>query len=156
MTETIFTKIAQGEMTTPGIFWENETHMAMLSINPNTKGFTVVFPKEYQNSDVMKLSDTDLTALMLATKEVAAILEQHFDDVGRVGVMMEGLGVNHAHVKLFPMHGTEELKEQWRSYDSDKEFWFEHFEGWMSSGPGPDADYEELRLLAEALKQTAQ
>lgn len=47
---------------------------------------------------------------MIASKKVANILENYFDDVGRVGLMMEEAGIDHAHVKLVPFHGTENLK----------------------------------------------
>jgi len=154
MNTCIFCKIVDKTISSPGIFWENETHLAMLSINPNTLGFTVVLPKKHLSSDVMELEHNDLSELMIASKEVSKILKNYFPDVGRVGVITEGLGVDHAHVKLFPMHGTSELKKQWRSYDTDKTFWFDTFEGWMSSGPGPDANLDELSQLASDIKKT--
>ena len=155
--DCIFCKIVSGEISTPGIFWESDTHLAMLSINPNTEGFTVVIPKDHYDSDIMLMDDEPLQALILAAKEVAGILVDAFGDVGRVGVMMEGLGVNHAHVKLFPMHNTKELKGgKWKSFDTDKEFWFDEFEGWMSSGPGPLANDEDLKRLAQKIKDSYQ
>jgi hypothetical protein len=33
-----------------------------------------------------------------------------------------------------------------------KEFWFEKYEGWISSGSGPMANTEELKKLADELK----
>lgn len=143
-----------GSITSPGIFWENETHLAMLSINPNTEGFTVVLPKKHLESDIMELDDIHVSELMIAAKTVSRILKNYFSDVGRIGVITEGLGVDHAHIKLFPMHNTADLKEAWRPYDADKVFWFDSFEGWMSSGPGPDADPQQLSQLAEAIKKT--
>jgi len=75
--------------------------------------------------------------------------------VGRVGLIMEGTGIDHAHIKLVPMHSTENLKRgEWKQFFSGKEFWFDKYEGWISSGSGPMADREELKGLAEKLKQT--
>jgi hypothetical protein len=82
-------------------------------------------------------------------------LENYFSDVGRVGVIMEGVGIDHAHIKLFPMHGTEFLKKgEWRQVLSGKDFWFPKYEGWISSGGGPKADLEQLNQLAMGLKES--
>ncbi len=67
---------------------------------------------------------------------------------------MEGMGIDHAHIKLIPMHGTENLKQgEWKQVLSDKEFWFDKYEGWMSSGSGPMASSEELRKLASDIME---
>ena len=79
---------------------------------------------------------------------MSVILEKHFDDVGRVGLIMEGMGINHAHIKLFPMHGTEYLKNGGLKQTlSGKNFWFDKYEGWICSGSGPMADPEKLKKL---------
>ncbi len=149
----IFCEIAQGCLDTPGIFWQDEEHMAFLSIDPNTEGFTCVIPKSHHGSDIMKMPDVALQKLILASKHVAGILENYFEDTGRVGVIMEGTGIDHAHVKLVPMHGTENLKQgEWQQVLSEKEFWFDKYEGWICSGGGPKADPEKLKFLAERLK----
>jgi histidine triad (HIT) family protein len=150
-----FCEIAAGNFQTPGIFWEDGEFMAFLSIDPNTEGFSCVIPKEHYESDVMKMPDEVLQRFIIAAKQVAQILENYFEDVGRVGVIMEGTGIDHAHIKLVPMHGTEHLKKgEWKQMLSGKEFWFETYEGWISSGSGPLADTEELKALAEELRKT--
>lgn len=151
----IFCEIAAGRFETPGIFWENDEFMAFLSIDPNTEGFSCVIPKEHYGSDVMKMPDEMLQKFILAAKHVAGILEDYFPDVGRIGVMMEGTGINHAHIKLAPMHGTQELKRgEWKQYLSEKEFWFDNYEGWICSGGGPMADMNHLKELAENIKNS--
>ena len=148
----IFCEIAAGRVQTPGIFWEDAEFMAFLSIDPNTEGFSCVIPKQHFASDVLKMPDDVLQRFIIAAKTVAQILENHFDDVGRIGLMMEGTGVNHAHIKLAPMHGTENLKNgQWQQFLSGKQFWFDRYEGWICSGGGPTADPESLRKLAQKL-----
>lgn len=151
----IFCEIAAGRFSTPGIFWENQEFMAFLSIDPNTEGFSCVIPKEHFGSDIMKMSDDVLGRFVLATKKVTQILENYFPDVGRVGVIMEGTGINHAHMKLFPMHGTEYMKRgEWKQILSGKEFWFDKYEGWISSGSGPMANMDKLAELAEGIKKS--
>jgi histidine triad (HIT) family protein len=64
--------------------------------------------------------------------------------------MMEGTGIDHAHIKLAPLHGTENLKKGiWEQFLSGKEFWFDKYEGWICSGGGPRAKEEDLKKLAE-------
>ena len=149
----IFCEIVAGRFQTPGIFLEDSEFMAFLSIDPNTEGFTCVIPKQHFGSDVLKMPDDILQRLVIASKKVARVLENYYEDVGRVGLIMEGTGIDHAHIKLVPLHGTENLKRgEWEQVLSEKEFWFEKYEGWISSGGGPKADTEKLKELAEKIK----
>lgn len=151
----VFCEIIAVRLQTPGIFWQDKEFMAWLAIDPNTIGFTCVVPKEHYGSDVLKIPDDVLSRLVLASKQVASILENYFADVGRVGVIMEGTGIDHAHIKLAPMHGTEYLKHGgWQQTLSGKQFWFQKYEGWISSGSGPMGNPEELKKLASELKES--
>lgn len=150
--QCIFCQIASGQIKAAGKFWEDEEFMAFLSIDPNTEGFTCVIPKSHFSSDVLKLPDDLLQRFIIAAKKVATILEKHFTDIGRVGLIMEGTGIDHAHIKLVPMHGTENLRAgRWEQVLCDKEFWFNKYEGWLSSCGGPMAREEDLKQLAEKL-----
>lgn len=151
----IFCEIIAGRITTAGKFWENQHFMAWLSIDPNTKGFTCVVPRQHFGSDVLALPNDTLQEFIVAAKLVAKILQNYFDDVGRVGLIMEGTGIDHAHIKLVPLHGTEHLKEGvWKQMLSGKQFWFPKYEGWITSGSGPMAKPEELQELAQALLES--
>ncbi|MFA5270331.1 MAG: HIT family protein [Patescibacteria group bacterium] len=148
----VFCEIVAGNVEAAGKFWEDDKFMAWLAIDPNTEGFTCVIPKQHYGSDVMKMPDDVLQEFIIAAKSVTQILEKYFSDVGRVGVMMEGTGIDHAHIKLVPMHGTENLKRGiWQQFLSGKEFWFDKYEGWISSGGGPMADPNHLKELAHGL-----
>ena len=81
--ECPFCKIVSGDLKTPGIFWQDDKFMAFLSIDPNTKGFSVVIPKKHYGSDVMEMEDNILAEFIIATKTVAKILKDFFPDVGR-------------------------------------------------------------------------
>jgi histidine triad (HIT) family protein len=132
--------------------WEDEHHLAFLSIFPNTKGVTVVIPKAHYSSYAFDLPDNVLTALMLATKSVAKLLDAKLDDVGRTGMIFEGFGVDHVHAKLFPMHGTSDLKT-WRPIESRVDKYFLQYEGYLSSHDHLRADDNELALLAKHLHE---
>lgn len=135
------------------IFWQDEMYAAFFSIDPNTPGFSLVVPKAHHGSDILKMPDTDLQSFIIAAKKVAKMLEDYFEDVGRVGLIMEGTGIDHAHIKLVPMHGTEHLKRgEWKQYLSGVNHWFDTYEGWISSAGGPMAQREELADMVRKIR----
>lgn len=150
----IFCEIVEGRIPA-SIFWQDDKHMAFLAIDPNTEGFSCVIPKEHFDSDPLKIPDETLGALVIASKKVAKVLENYYTDVGRVGIIIEGLGINHAHVKLIPMHGTGKLKEGiWEQSLSHEDVWFDKYEGYLSSAGGPMANPKDLVELAEKIKKS--
>ncbi len=154
--DCLFCKIASGEISTPGIFWENDKYMAFLSIFPNTEGFAVVLPKKHWGSDVLALPDDELQKFVLAAKKVSNILMEVMDDVGRVGLIMEGMGIDHAHIKLFPMHGTEHMRTgEWKQYHSDLDKYYEKYPGYICSNDGPKADDLKIKELADKLRKVS-
>jgi diadenosine tetraphosphate (Ap4A) HIT family hydrolase len=52
--------------------WEDEHHLAFLSIFPNTDGFTVVIPKKHYPSYAFDMPPQALADLVLATQKVAS------------------------------------------------------------------------------------
>ncbi len=127
--------------------------MAFLSLYPNTKGFSVVIPNAHKTSDVLELDDNDLAEFIFAAKKVSQILKDYFKDVGRVGLIMEGTGIDHAHIKLFPMHETEYLKGgEWRQVSSNNDTFFDKYEGYISSNDSHKASEEELSKLANDIR----
>ncbi len=149
--DCIFCLIAQGKTPSHKV-WEDATHMAFLSIFPNTEGFTVVAPKEHAGSYAFEQSDEQLSALMLATKKVALILDSYFEDVSRCGMFFEGFGVDHLHSKLYPMHGTGKM-EEWQPVESNKtDMYFEKYPGYLSSNNSKRADDAKLAALAEKIR----
>lgn len=125
--------------------------MAFLSIFPNTSGVTVVITKEHHDSYAFTLSDDVLTSLVLATKNVARLLDAAFEDVGRTGMVFEGFGVNHIHAKLFPLHGTND--PEWKQRASSIDSFFDHYPGYICSNDSVRADDTQLAELAKRLRQ---
>lgn len=145
--DCIFCKITNGQIDSAKI-WEDEKFAAVLDINPNTKGMTVLFTKKHYDSYVFDVPEEIYLEFMLAAKKVARILEKSFD-VGRVALVVEGMGINHAHLKLYPLHGvTGKFEELWAK---DK-IYFEKYEGYLSTQLGPSANINELKILAEEIK----
>lgn len=148
MDDCIFCKIVKG--TAPSFkIWEDNKHLAFLSIFPNTEGFSVVITKDHYNSYAFDLSDDVLSGLVLAAKKVGKLLDEKLDDVGRTGMIFEGFGVNHIHAKLFPMHGTK--NDEWRQYVNKIEKYFDKYEGYISSHDYKMADQDWLRDVANKI-----
>ncbi len=149
----IFCDIVSGKMPCHKV-WEDAEHLAFLSIFPNTKGFTVVIPKQHCGSYAFEQSDQTLIKLVLATKQVALLLDKTFNDVARTGMFFEGYGVDHLHSKLFPMHGTGN-DSSFKLIESKQTKYFETYEGYLSSHDCTRADDADLAILAQQIRQVA-
>ena len=152
--DCIFCLIAQGKAPHHEV-WSSDTHLAFLSIFPNTEGFTVIIPREHYDSYAFEQDNKVLTDLVLATKKVANILDGYFDDVSRCGMFFEGYGVDHLHSKLFPMHGTGSL-DQWAQIESGShnDEYFEKYPGYLSSNSSHRANDAQLAELAEKIRKS--
>ena len=73
MQDCIFCKIVSGAAPCHKL-WEDEKHLAFLSIFPNTDGFTVVITKEHLPSYVMELPEDIMMSLFRAGSTVPKLL----------------------------------------------------------------------------------
>lgn len=109
MQDSLFTKIIKGEIPCHKIY-EDEKTLAFLDIYPIQPGAVLVVPK-VQIDHFFDLPPEDYTALMATVKRVAEHLRQQFPDKQRIGVIIEGFEVPHAHVKVFPINSGDELRQ---------------------------------------------
>jgi diadenosine tetraphosphate (Ap4A) HIT family hydrolase len=130
--------------------WEDEKHLAFLSIFPNTEGVSVVITKEHYPSYAFDLPHDVLSGLVLAAKDVGTLLDAKLDDVGRTGMIFEGFGVDHIHAKLFPMHGTK--SPEWKPHHSNVDVYFKEYQGYISSHDAARADDATLAALAKKIR----
>ncbi|GGG14906.1 hydrolase [Dokdonia pacifica] len=104
---SIFTKIINREI--PGhIVHEDDRHIAILDINPNTKGHTLCIPKE-EVDRIFDLSEEAYLDLMAFSRTVAIALEKAVP-CERIGVSVIGLEVPHVHVHLLPLQSMEDAR----------------------------------------------
>lgn len=150
----IFCQIVRGEIPSFQV-WEDEQHLAFLTIFPNTDGVTVVITKEHKPSYIFDNDKQTVDTLMAAAKTVAQKIDRAFDDVGRTGVIFEGFGVDHLHAKLYPMHGTAHTVENWENIESAKptEF-FRSYPGYLSSHDAQQEDSDTLSMIAKMIKNS--
>lgn len=97
---SIFTKIIKGDIPCHKIA-ESENYFAFLDINPWEEGHTLVIPKK-EVDYIFDLDNKTYEGLMIFSKKVAHAVEKAVP-CKRVGVLVEGLEVPHAHVHLIPI-----------------------------------------------------
>ena len=117
MTEaTIFDKIISGEVKSWKV-WEDEHYLAFLNIFTIHPGETVVIPKKNPGDYLFTIEDDIYYGLLDAARKVAKILEKGMG-VDRVGMVVHGTGVAHAHIRLTPM--TADFSGHLSSEDGEK------------------------------------
>ena len=97
---SIFTKIIRGEIPSYKVA-EDENFYAFLDINPLSKGHTLVVPK-LEVDYIFDLDDEYLGKLHIFSKKVSRAIENTIA-CKRVGVVVYGLDVPHAHIHLIPL-----------------------------------------------------
>tara|TARA_B110000967_G_C18610494_1_gene423751 strand:+ start:321 stop:707 length:387 start_codon:yes stop_codon:yes gene_type:complete len=97
---SIFTKIINGEIPCHKIA-ESENYFAFLDINPWEEGHTLVISKK-EVDYIFDLDNETYEGLMAFSKKVAHAVEKAVP-CKRVGILVEGLEVPHAHVHLIPI-----------------------------------------------------
>lgn len=103
---TIFTKIINREIPCYKIA-EDENYFAFLDISPLRAGHTLVVPKK-ETDYIFDLDDDQLAGLILFSKKIAAAIKRAIR-CNRIGVVILGLEVPHAHVHLVPMDTMEDV-----------------------------------------------
>jgi histidine triad (HIT) family protein len=107
MEDCLFCQIVQGKLSAHKI-WEDEHFLAVLDINPNTPGHTLLLPKVHKPY-VFDLEQNLYSSLFeLAKKLSKPILE--VGQAKRIGVVIQGFTVPHVHLHLIPMNDVHDLE----------------------------------------------
>jgi histidine triad (HIT) family protein len=125
---SVFTKIVKGEIPCYKIA-ETEHCLAFLDVFPLVKGHTLVIPK-VEVDYLFDLDDALLAELNLFAKKIALAVGKAIP-CKRVGVVVLGLEVPHAHMHLIPLNSESDI----------------HF-----SRPKLKLDKEEFERIAEAIR----
>lgn len=127
---SIFTRIINGEIPCYKIA-EDEKHIAFLDINPLAKGHTLCIPKR-EVDYIFDLEDEEIADLNVFAKKVAKALKANIDCM-RVGVVVIGTEVPHAHIHLIPFQSEAQMS---------------------FSAPRVQLDSEEMKAIAEKVSQS--
>jgi histidine triad (HIT) family protein len=104
---TVFSKIASGELPSYKVA-EDDNFFAFLDIRPLTAGHTLVVPRKTENDYLFSLDNETYSGLLLFAKRVAAALEKAVP-CRRIGMMVLGMEVPHAHIHLVPLQKESDM-----------------------------------------------
>ena len=107
MNDSIFTKIIKGEIPCHKIYEDDKT-FAFLDIHPKQPGHTLVISKK-QVEFLWDLDEEDYLAVMRTVKKVAGRIQDVLAPP-YVGEVVEGVGVPHAHVHVYPFSTVQEAR----------------------------------------------
>lgn len=103
---SIFSRIIAGEL--PGRFvWKDDEVVAFLTIEPMTPGHTLVVPR--QEVDHWIDLDASLAAHVFDVARQIGRAQQAEWNPNRIGLMIVGDEVPHAHVHVVPINSVSEL-----------------------------------------------
>lgn len=103
---SLFTRIVKGEIPCHKIC-EDARYLAFLDIRPINPGHTLVIPKK-EIDYLFDIDDDLLGGIMVFAKKVAHAIKKEAE-CERIGVMVAGLEVPHAHIHLIPINGIPDL-----------------------------------------------
>jgi histidine triad (HIT) family protein len=147
MENCIFCKIINGEIPCFKIR-EDEKYRAILDIFPNCEGQTLLISKKHYDSDIFEIQDKEiLKETISAADKVVALLKNKLK-VQRVGMIIEGMGVNHLHIKLYPMHGLGTDRKE--SVSKEKKY-FQTYPGYLTTETWEQANFDKLALVQKHL-----
>ncbi len=109
MGKSIFTQIIEGTIPCHKIY-EDSKVIAFLDIHPTVEGHVLVVPKQ-QTDHLWDLDPADYSHTMTVAQNIAPKLQSFFK-TKRVGMIVEGFGVPHAHIHLLPVNNSDELRRQ--------------------------------------------
>ena len=103
---TLFTRIVNGEIPCHKLY-EDEYCLSFLDLRPINPGHALVIPKQ-EIDYIFDVPDDLLQRMITVAKRVANAIDQAVP-CKRVGVIVAGLEVPHAHIHLVPIHGIGDI-----------------------------------------------
>jgi histidine triad (HIT) family protein len=126
------------------IIYEDEHHIAFLTPFPNTPGFTVLVTREHLGSNVLEFDEDRYIEFMKTARTLARHLKKKLR-TKRIGLIIEGMGIDHAHIKLIPMHGIPD--GDWKPMLSSVKEFANIYKGYLTTNDGPRMSDEELEKI---------
>lgn len=106
--DCIFCKIIRNEIPSYKIYEDNNS-IAILDIFPIRRGQAVLISKDHMASNFSSVSEDIIKELIISAQLVSKNLEKKLG-YGRSFVVIQGLGVDHFHIKIYPNYATDTEK----------------------------------------------
>jgi diadenosine tetraphosphate (Ap4A) HIT family hydrolase len=129
-------------------YHDTPDHVAFLTPFPNTTGYSCIIPKRHFSSNILGMPEEPYLELLETGWDVAQLFKEAFQ-VERVGFMMEGYEINHAHLKVVPIF------DDCRVEGSHDTVWFDQYSGFLTSEKGKqlaEAEVKKLEDMAVSLR----
>lgn len=107
MSDCVFCKIVSGLLPHYKLF-EDEDFFAILDAFPSIEGQVLIFPKKHFEGSIFDLENEGYSNFFKFSKKIAKAIQDSLNPL-KVGLVVEGLEVDHLHLKLYPL-GKEGLK----------------------------------------------
>lgn len=104
---SVFSRIVAGEIPCYRV-WEDESFLAFLDIHPVQAGQVLLIPKQEIDSP-FDMEDDLYVRYLLAAKRLVGPLRRAMGSL-KVALVIEGLEVPHAHIKLIPISQAGDLE----------------------------------------------
>src|SRR6478736_10017644 len=121
MDDCIFCKIVAGELPSIRVY-EDERVIAIMDINPATKGHALVIPREHA-ADLHEIGDEDLAHSALVAKDLARRAVRGFGADGITIMQSNGTAawqtVFHYHLHVIPRYHGDPLVLPWKPTAGD-------------------------------------
>ncbi len=104
--DCLFCKISEGTIPSAKVY-EDEHVLAFLDINPINPGHTLIIPKKHVDN-IFDSEPALYSRLFASARELSSPI-QKATGAKRIGVVVEGFLVHHAHIHLVPINGGGEL-----------------------------------------------
>lgn len=104
---SVFSRIVSGEIPSYKVA-EDEFHLAFLDISPLRHGHVLCIPKK-ETDHLFDLPIAEYNSFMEFTYKVAAAIKKAIPSE-RIGVVVAGFEVPHAHVHLIPVNHMKEME----------------------------------------------
>jgi histidine triad (HIT) family protein len=110
--DCIFCKVLAGEIPSEPVY-EDEHTMAVMDINPWTRGHVVVFPRKHA-ADLFEIEDAELERVAVAVKRVATKVREGLSPAGVNLLQSNGRAawqtIFHLHVHVIPRYDDDPLE----------------------------------------------
>ena len=103
---SIFSKIVNGDLPAFKVE-EDENHLAFLDVFPLAKGHVLVIP-EKETDYIFDINSDEYLALWQFSQKVAKAMDKVIP-CKRIGVVVIGLEVPHAHIHLVPINNVSDI-----------------------------------------------
>lgn len=112
MKSCTFCQIVSGKREKEHVIAQDKKNLACLDLFPLTEGQTWIIPKKHIGGlKIFEMNNRDYLSLLSFSKKVAKIIKKKLKPK-LIFLAIEGTGVDHVHVKLYPFYKISKMAEK--------------------------------------------